>query len=263
MLDSARYGLMPFTDEATIVAFGEVATFIPQYQGFIQMFYNTGQVAAVTAKLIYKRDFWAESLGDRGGFVHKPLRFDEDGNEVLRGRLDIQGNPVLTGPGSDNPPILAYCFIRFKDGSRTEVEVVSHQDAVEVRDKHSKAYRWAETSHYNKDPKRDSFWHTNFPQAWLKTAVRRAAKYAPKSSALLELLKADNEADGLVGAASLAAPPPFVPGGPAAAWEGDVEHGRGSVARGEVLPPGPPAAASGTAEPQSASEAWAQAGDRS
>jgi hypothetical protein len=135
------------------------------------------------------------------------------------------------------------------------VEIVSHQDAVEVRDKYSKSYRWAETSHYEKAPKRDSTWHTDFPSQWKKTAVRRAAKFAPKSSTLLELLKADNDGDGLVGAAALPAPPPFVPGGPAAAWEGDVEHDQGSIAQGEVIKPDPGAAR----EPASAAEAWAMA----
>jgi phage RecT family recombinase len=233
LLDAARFGLMPGTDECAIVAYGTTATFLPQYQGYVKMFFNTGQVSAVVAKVIYKRDFWTEEYGDGRGFYHKPLRFTEDGEDVPRARLDINGN-VVKGPGDDNPPILAYCFIRFKDGSRTEVEIISKQEAVEVRDHKSRSYANAEKSWNGRPPRRNSTWHTDFLAMWLKTAVRRAAKYAPKSPEILDLILADNAGDGLLPGRPV--PPPFSPGGPAAAWPGDVEHGNGSVIPGTAEP---------------------------
>jgi recombination protein RecT len=247
LLDAARFGLMPGTDECAIVAYGTTATFVPQYQGFVKMFYNTGQVSAVVAKLIYKLDTWTEEYGDGRGFYHKPLRFTEDGGDVPRGT-------------AENPAILAYCFIRLKDGTRTEVEIVSRQEAIEVRDKRSRSYANAEKSWNGAPPRKNSTWHTDFDAMWLKTAVRRAAKYAPKSAEILELILADNHGDGLVGGRPV--PPAFTPGGPAAAWEGDVGYGGGSVIPGTVEPG--PGAAAGTAavpprEPQSAGEARDQA----
>jgi recombination protein RecT len=237
VMQAAHYGLMPFTDEAAIIPFGDTATFVPQYQGFVQLAFRTGKVASVTAKLIYRRDTWDVAYGPSGGgFIHKPLLFDEDGNEVMRGRLgpDFKVKP---GPGDDNPPILAYCYATFRDGTHTEVETISRQEAIDTRDRYSKSYQNAEKSWNGKPPKRDSFWHTDPDKAWLKTAVRRGMKYIPKSPELLELILADNAADSTIPAPMPWMPPPLPveAGGPAAAMPGDVEYGTpGKVVSGQV-----------------------------
>lgn len=209
ILEAARYGLMPFTDEGAIVPFGKTATFVPQYQGLVQMFYRTGQVSKVTAKLIHRNDRWALRYGDGGGFWHEPLLVDEDGQAPDRG-----------------PAILAYCYVTLRDGTRTEVETVTRQEAIEVRDTRSKSYQRANTSQYGKPPTLDSAWHTDFDVMWLKTAVRRQAKWAPKSPELVELLRVDAERDSLH-------PTVFEPGGPAAGYPGDVDYG--STIDGEVI----------------------------
>lgn len=247
----AHYGLPPDGTHAAIVPFGEVATFIPMYQGFVQLAFNTGQVASVTAKLIYARDDWGEGYGTgpaAGGFWHKPARFAPDPDTgrmapVLRGKLDRNFQPV-PGPGEDNPPILAYCYGTFRDGTHTEVEVISIQEAIEVRDRFSKAYQNAERSWYGKDPKRDSFWHTDPDKAMLKTAVRRGMKYIPKSATnlLAELILADQASDSTIPGTPQPWRPPELPdfnGGPAAAWPGDVNHGNGTVIAGHAEPPEP------------------------
>lgn len=226
ILEAARYGLMPFTDEGAIVPFGKTATFVPQYQGLVQMFYRTGQVAKVTAKLIHRNDRWALRYGDGGGFWHEPLLVDAEGNAPDRG-----------------PAVLAYCYVTLRDGSRTEVETVTRQEAIEVRDTRSKSYQRANTSQYGKPPTLDSAWHTDFDAMWLKTAVRRQAKWAPKSPELVELLRADAERDSLH-------PSTFEPGGPAASWPGDPDYDTGKILDGEVISEtttdGPPPAQNGT-----------------
>jgi phage RecT family recombinase len=229
LLEAARYGLMPFTDEATIVPFGDTATFIAQYQGLVQMFYRTGQVAKVTAKLIHRNDEWAEGYGDGQGFYHKPRRFDANGEAVDRG-----------------PVILAYCYVTLKDGSRTEVEIVTRQEAIDVRDNRSKSWQRAESN-----GKRNSAWHTDFDAMWLKTAVRREAKWAPKSPELVELLMADAKADS--------ADTPSRAGAPAAAWEADINYG--TVVQGEVVHDEPEtSAAPGMASQRTEAAAGTEAG---
>jgi recombination protein RecT len=215
LLDACRYGLMPFTDEGAIVPYrqgnGYTAVFIPMYLGLVQMFYRSGQVQSVTAKMVAKGDYWDEAYGDGGGWVHKPRRFTDDGQDIPRGT-------------SENPWILAYCYVTLKGGGRTEVEVVSLQDAEYARSC-SKAYQNAERL-----KKADSLWHTNFPAMWLKTAVRRQAKWAPKSAQMMDLLTRDDERDRTTTTARVVG---FPAGAPAAAWDGDV--GFGTVVQGTVV----------------------------
>ena len=68
MLEAARYGLLPFTDEGAIVPFGKTATFIPQYQGLIKVALNTGQIKKVTYNLICENDEWAVEYGTDARF---------------------------------------------------------------------------------------------------------------------------------------------------------------------------------------------------
>jgi recombination protein RecT len=176
LLEAARFGLMPFTDEGAIVVFGQgnkaEATFIPQYKGLIQMMYRTGQVAGVEARLIHLNDDWDLAYGDAGTFYHRPLLVD----------------PQTGEPADRGPAILAYCFIRLKGGERTSVVTLTRAEAEEIRDEYSRSYRNAEKSWDGKEPKRDSAWHTDFDSMWIKSAIRRAD--APKSPQLVELLTA-------------------------------------------------------------------------
>jgi recombination protein RecT len=216
MLDAAHYGLLPGTDEAAIIPYGDEAVFVPQYQGLVKLFYNTGEVDGVEAHLIYREDEWGLEYGDRGGFYHRPRLFDGEGNPLPRG-------------DETNPAVLAYCYVRFKSGGRSGVEFLTRQQAIAIRDEYSRSYQMAERSFNGRPPRRDSRWHLDFDKMWLKSCVRQAAKWIPKSAALLELLMADAKADS-----PEARPAPFQPGGPAAAWPGDVTHGNGTVVQGEV-----------------------------
>jgi phage RecT family recombinase len=174
LLEAARFGLMPFTDEAAIVAFRNEATFIPMYKGLITLMYQTGQVSGVEARLIHQHDTWSLAYGDGGGFYHRPLLVNEDGTPA--------------GPEQRGPAILAYCYVRLKDGERTSVVTLTRAEAEEIRDKHSRSYQNAEKSWNNQPPKRDSPWHLEFDKMWIKSAIRRAD--APKSPRLVEVLTA-------------------------------------------------------------------------
>jgi recombination protein RecT len=206
IMECARHGLMPGTDEAAIVPFQPedrskrpVATFIPQYQGLIKQILNTNQVAAVEARLIYQRDKWALGYGDGRGFFHEPALVDPDtGDDIDRGR-----------------PILAYCYAVWHGGSRTSVTTVTRSQAIEVRNTKSRGYAAAERS-----GRRNSIWHTNFDDKWVITAVRRGAKYMPKSTELAELLLAAARDD--IDRPPAAEPPPAASMGWTATVDGVV-----------------------------------------
>jgi phage RecT family recombinase len=178
MLEAARWGLMPFTKDGAIVPFGKQAQFIPQWQGLVKTMYNSGMVTAVEARLIHQRDEWALAYGDQGGFYHRPALVDSDGNTIDRG-----------------PAILAYCFVRLRDGNRTAVTTVTRQQAIETRDRYSRSYQNAETSWNGKPPTLDSAWHTNFDEQWIKTAVRRHFDVAPSSPELRDVMLAASRDD--------------------------------------------------------------------
>jgi phage RecT family recombinase len=178
MLEAARWGLMPFTKDGAIVPFGKQAQFIPQWQGLVKTMYNSGMVTAVEARLIHQRDEWALAYGDQGGFYHRPALIDHEGNAVDRG-----------------PAVLAYCFVRLRDGNRTAVTTVTRQQAIETRDRYSRSYQNAETSWNGKPPTRDSAWHTDFDSQWIKTAVRRHFDVAPSSPELRDVMLAASRDD--------------------------------------------------------------------
>lgn len=251
LLESARYGLTPFTDEAAIVPYGKTATFIPMAQGFVRMFWNTGQVSGVVTDFIRKgelrgRDWEVVRGGQAGGFWHKPRYVDEDGEPVQ--------------PGD---PILAYFYLEFKDGSVSPATIITRWDAEDVMRNKSKAWQYAEST-----GKRDSLWHTDFPAMWLKTAVRRGAKYGPKSAELQELLLVEAREDRTRTDAMpvTAATPPDEDGG-GIDWSRDIAGGKvaaGSVVNdddpdgGTAPPPPPPSGAAPHRNPQPIREATAK-----
>jgi recombination protein RecT len=220
LLEAARYGLTPFTDEAAVVPYGKTATFIPMAQGFVRMFWNTGQVSGVVTDFIRKGEVrgrdWEIIRGNRGdhGFWHKPRYTDEE-----------TGEPVKPGE-----PILAYFYLEFKDGSVSPATIVTRWDAEEVMTTKSKAWQYAEST-----GKRDSLWHTDFNSMWAKTAVRRGAKYGPKSAELQELLLVEAREDRTRADAmpvTVATPPDEEDGG-GIDWSRDVAGG--NVTPGTVI----------------------------
>jgi recombination protein RecT len=224
LLEAARFGLTPFTDEAAIVPYGTTATFIPMAQGFVRMFWNTGQIRGVVVDFIRKNEVrgrdWQVSRGSAGeGFWHNPRFFDEE-----------TGEPVEPGE-----PVIAYCYLRFRDGTASEPALVTRWDAEDVMRTKSRAWQNAENLWENTNGRkgRDSLWHTNFNAMWLKTAVRRAAKYGPKSAELQELLLIEAREDRTRPDAPRPAPPPPMGEGAGIDWSTDIAGGK--VVAGDVV----------------------------
>jgi phage RecT family recombinase len=221
ILEAARFGLMPFTEEATIVPFlgkHPEAAFIPQYKGLIKAMFNTGMVDAVVAQHIYEGDEWEESYGEGGRFWHRPRRFGPKGEKLDRGEK-----------------ILAYCYVRLRSGGMTEPAILTREEAEDIRDNYSKSYANAE-----KNKRRDSAWHTDFDNQWLKSAIRRVR--APKSAELVELLMVDARSDTTHPEWYPPAPqtPADVPALPPAA-EADPDFDMGKVIPGAAEPEDPDA----------------------
>jgi recombination protein RecT len=172
LLTCARFGLVPDGRHAVIKAEGSQAVFVPMYQGYVELMYRSGRVGSVHVGLIHEHDEWSfePTAPAPLDFVHKP-RVDRPKAE--RGAA-----------------IVAYAFCWMTSGARSQVVILSREDAEEIRDQYSAAYQRAEES-----GKRDSFWHTDFPAMWQKSGLRRLHKVVPMSAELVQLGAADDAGD--------------------------------------------------------------------
>ncbi|MFJ2477058.1 recombinase RecT [Streptomyces sp. NPDC087659] len=212
LMACARFGLAPDGVRAAIVPFGKTATFVPMYQGLIDVMHRSGKVRAIRVDFICTNDLWEYTPTDPSpkDFFHKP-RVELPKEE----RGDV---------------LLAYAYAWMEGGSRSQVVLLNRQDAIEIRDLYSKAYAYAEST-----GKRDSAWHTNFDQQWAKSCVRRLAKLVPTSPELVTLLQADVDADEgrphiITSLAADPAPEQTDPGSsdqPATTWPAAAQPGSG------------------------------------
>ncbi|MEW2631587.1 recombinase RecT [Streptomyces sp. NPDC048389] len=172
LLTCARFGLIPDGQQAVITASGNVATFIPTYRGYVELMYRSGRVESVHVLMIHENEEWSyePSAPFPLDFTHKPR---PDLSKAERGR-----------------PVLAYAFCRMTGGGRSQVVLLNREDAEEIRDEYSEAYRRAEES-----GARDSFWHLRFDDMWLKSAIRRLEKVVPTSADLRALGAAEDAGD--------------------------------------------------------------------
>lgn len=120
-------------------------TFLPGYQGLIRLAVDSGKIRNIEARVVYAKDEFSVEYGDIPRVIHKPS-FSKD-----RGAIAA-----------------VYAVAFMPDGSRT-FDVMPIHEVEEIRDR-------------AKDGK-DGFspWKSDFAEMARKTAVRRLAKYLPKS----------------------------------------------------------------------------------
>ena len=172
LLTCARFGLVPDGRHAVIKREGKLAVFVPMAQGYVSLMYRSGRVGSVHVGMIHENDEWN----------YEP---------TAPAPLDFTHRPALTKSKAERgKPILAYAFAWMEGGARSQVIVLTREDAEEIRDEYSQAYRRAVES-----GKADSFWHTDFDAMWRKSALRRLHKVVPMSAELVALLKADEAGD--------------------------------------------------------------------
>ncbi|MFD0209197.1 recombinase RecT [Streptomyces hirsutus] len=168
LLTCARFGLVPDGKHAVIKREGALAVFVPMAQGFIDLMYRSGAVDSVHVGEIREHDEYSytPTAPAPDDFVHRP---------DLRKSKEERGDVVL-----------CYAFAWLKGGARSQVVILSREDAEEIRDEYSTAYQQAKV-----EGREDSFWHTHFLAMWRKSCVRRLAKVVPMSAELVALVKAD------------------------------------------------------------------------
>jgi recombination protein RecT len=141
----AQDGLLPDGREAAIVLFGKQAQAMPMIAGVLKKIRQSGEVAYVSAQVVYEKDHFVWKLGFEEDVEHQPPALDEP-----RGKA-----------------IGAYATAVLKDGSRL-LEVMSFEEIEKVRNV-SRA-------------KGNGPWVTWWGEMARKTVMRRLSKRLPMSS---------------------------------------------------------------------------------
>jgi len=198
LMDAARLGLEPGTEQYYLVAFGNEIQGIPGYQGEIELMYRAGAVSSVIVEAVRAKDVFRYSPGRDLRPVHE-IDWDTDDRGPLR---------------------LAYAYAVMKDGATSKVVVINRQRIDEAKKKSRGS------------DKASSPWQRNEEAMWLKTAAHQLAKWVPTSAEYLrEQLRARAETT------SPAATEPARPPAPQAAPPAGVDPDTGEVVDAELVEP--------------------------
>lgn len=152
LMDAARLGLEPGTEEFYLTPRREQGRAkvlgIVGWQGYVELMYRAGAISSVVVEAVRQSD----------GFTFNPAR-DEVPSHEIDWDADERGELRLV-----------YAFARMKGGGTSRVIVLNRKAINEA-----KAKAEGTSSQY-------SPWNTNTEAMWLKTAIRRLAKYVPTSA---------------------------------------------------------------------------------
>lgn len=157
LMQSAQLGLEPNTPlgQAYIIPYGSEAQFQLGYQGLLTLAYRTNEYQSIYAMPVYAQDEFSFEFGLEPKLVHKP------------------------SPEPAGAPIYYYAVYRLVNGGHG-FAVMSHQEVEMHRDRFSPSWK-----------KGRSPWGTDFDAMALKTVLKKALKYAPKSVEFASAVAAD------------------------------------------------------------------------
>jgi len=163
-MKAAQDGLLLDGREAAPVLFrtkeGTKVQYMPMVGGILKKLRNSGELASISANVVYDKDQFEYELGDEERIIHKPFLGEDRGN-----------------------PIACYAISKTKDGAVYR-EVMSVADVEKVRSSSRAA---------NNGP-----WTQWWDEMARKTVIRRIAKRLPSSADLDQVLASDNEVVGFV-----------------------------------------------------------------
>ena len=155
LMDAARLGLEPGSDEYYLVPFGNEVTGIIGYQGEVELIWRAGAVSSIKCEVVHEKDhFVYDSSMERP--EHRPDWFGERG--------------AMIG---------VYAFAVMSSGATSRVVVLSKSDV-------ERAKAVSRSSSSSSSP-----WG-KWPEAmWRKTAIHELSKWVPTSAEFRSELRAD------------------------------------------------------------------------
>lgn len=139
------------------------------YQGFIDLVRRSGQVASVQAFAVYEGDLFEYELGLCPRISHKPCDDAERENRKLT---------------------YAYCVIKLKDKEADPIFFVMSRAQIEKRRMRGASGRTDRNGKQVRTP-----WDTDYEAMALKTVVRSAVKWAPRSAEVAQAVELDERAE--------------------------------------------------------------------
>ncbi len=200
-MKAAQDGLIPDGREAALVIFrtksGPACQYMPMVGGILKKIRNSGELASISAQVVYERDSFTYELGDYERIEHKPYLGADRGKAIA-----------------------VYAIARTKDGAVYR-EVMSVADVEKVR----QASRAKDAGP----------WVDWWDEMARKTVIRRIAKRLPSSADVDAVIAADNEASGFVqqGPVDLAPAPSIDNPGTPSRLQGIIDAETGEVQQPE------------------------------
>lgn len=161
-MKAAQDGLLPDGREAALVTFetralGLIAQYMPMIGGILKKVRNSGELASVTAQMVYLNDKFRYWVDDSGEHVeHDPQLFGDERGKVIG----------------------VYALAKTKDGA-VYIEVMTANQVMAVKN----------VSRAKNGPWSGPFEH----EMWRKTAIRRLSKRLPMSTDLEQVVTRDDE----------------------------------------------------------------------
>jgi recombination protein RecT len=141
-------------------AWQKAAVYQPMVQGLMKLARNSGKIASLTAQVVYENDQFMYVLGDSERIEHAPAPFDKD-----RGK-----------------PIGVYAIAKLTDGTIVR-EVMRSDEVMNIARQGQNAFQYTPPYEDTDDRGQKVIkGGKNFAEWWRKTAIRRIAKYIPRSS---------------------------------------------------------------------------------
>ena len=82
-MKAAQDGLLPDGREASIVPFGNKATYIPMVRGLIKNIYRSDKIDSISTGIVYENDEFEYTIDENGEHLsHKPKVFGERGKKI-------------------------------------------------------------------------------------------------------------------------------------------------------------------------------------
>jgi recombination protein RecT len=148
LLDAARLGLEPGTEQYYLVPFKGKVQGLRGYQGEIELIYRAGAASSVIVEVVKESDYFEYSPGEHERPIHR-----------IDWKLEDRGALCLV-----------YAYAVMKDGATSKVVVLNRADV-------NRAKSMSQSAKSDTSP-----WKQHEEAMWLKTAAHRLAKWVPTSA---------------------------------------------------------------------------------
>lgn len=151
LLDAARRGLEPGTEQYYLVPYKGQVQGIVGFQGEVELMYRAGAISSVIVEVVYEKDTFQYSPGRDDRPLHE-IDWDADDRGPLR---------------------LVYAYAAMKDGATSRVVVMNRSEVM----RHKAMAQGTDRP--------DSPWKKWESAMWLKTAAHELTKWVPTSAEYL------------------------------------------------------------------------------